>query len=147
MHKITGPAEGAGFSPDSEHLMSAGPPAQWQHSPGPEKSRADEHIAVKLYDILHRRTAFFGDGMFSDPAWAILLKLFIAQKAHQPVQIAQVREAAGIPAAAATRWMKILVQNGHVKQQGDSEDTTFTLTARASRTLAALLAEFEDRQA
>ena len=105
-----------------------------------------DNFVVKLYDLLHTRNVFFGDKIFGDPAWSILLKLFIAQGAGEPVRTAEICAAADIPPSAASRWIKILVQNGHVTQQGLAEDSVFTLTARASETLAALLGEVDGRR-
>lgn len=110
-----------------------------------DKCRVDEHIAVKLYDILQARREFFTDGIFGDPAWIILLKLFIAEKARETVRLVDVCTVADLPASAASRWMKILVQNGHVNGQGEGDGAVFTLTPQAHGKLATLFAGFEDR--
>lgn len=147
MQEVTGNLDKVAFPNDPECFDSS-PPAKELGGDAPrDKFRADEHLAVKLYDILQSRNALFTGGIFSDPAWTILLKLFISAKTAEPIRIAQIRAATDLTAAAAGRWMKILVQNGHVNQDGESEAAVFTLTQRSRQTLAALLWGAEDRPA
>lgn len=52
------------------------------------------------------RSEVFGDGLFSDPAWDILLELFAAQLAQRRVELSDL--AAIAPASTLARWVAVL---------------------------------------
>lgn len=89
----------------------------------------------KSYKIRRERDSLFVPGLFSDPAWDILLDLYISEKAGKKICITSACIAAGVPASTGLRWIAILVQNGYVEREEDPADArrsfvSLTPTAR-----------------
>lgn len=80
--------------------------------------------ALALYKARRARTAVFsGHGdLFGEPAWDILLDLFIAREAGRQVYVSSACIAADVPATTALRWLAILQQRGLVERCDDMAD-------------------------
>lgn len=80
--------------------------------------------ALALYRARRARTASFdGHGdLFGEPAWDILLDLFIAREAGRRVSVSSACIAADVPATTALRWLSALEQRGLVERQADPID-------------------------
>ena len=102
-------------------------------------------IAKQIYDIRNKRGQLFGSGLFSDPAWDILLDLYLAEEDHKEISITSACIAAGVPTSTGLRWITILIQNGHIERYEDHADARrsfLRLTDTARDTLEALLSPF-----
>lgn len=102
-------------------------------------------LARKIYDLRHKRDQFFHNGLFSDPAWDIILDLYISEADQKEISITSACIAAGVPASTGLRWITILIQNGHVERYEDSTDARrsfLRLTPSARDSLEALLSQF-----
>jgi hypothetical protein len=76
----------------------------------------------------------FPRGLFSDPAWDILLELYVAQSEGRPVTVRDACKAASVPETSGTRWLRILESRHLVKREGeipDQNDATVSLTRDA----------------
>lgn len=79
--------------------------------------------AIKLVShVVHaRRTRsdFFAPEIFSDPAWDILLVLFLAKVRGDGMTTNQLAKAAGASLSASVRWVDVLERTGLVQQKCD----------------------------
>jgi DNA-binding MarR family transcriptional regulator len=80
--------------------------------------------ALALYRSRRARAASFnGHGnLFGEPAWDILLDLFIAREAGRRVSVSSACIAADVPPTTALRWLSVLEQRGLVKRRADPSD-------------------------
>lgn len=80
-------------------------------------------IAKALYALRRRRDAATPvKGLFGEPAWDILLDLFIAHKSSMELQVSSVCLEAGVPSTTILRWIARLEREGLLYRQADSGD-------------------------
>lgn len=80
---------------------------------------------------LRERERLFGAGLFTDPAWTILLQLFVVGEEGRKAKAECLCAAAAVPEAVAIRCIALLVSAKLVKrraQSGDSAGTYLELT-------------------
>lgn len=77
--------------------------------------------AKYLYQLRRKREATFGD-LFGEPAWDILLDLYISESAGQSLVVSSVCIAACVPASTALRWIGRLVADGVLERRLDPFD-------------------------
>jgi DNA-binding MarR family transcriptional regulator len=81
-----------------------------------EKARA-------VYKTRRRRDAeFSGVDIFADPAWDMLLTLFIDGELGHDVSVSSACYAAHVPATTALRWVDRLAQRGLISRSADPFD-------------------------
>lgn len=100
--------------------------------------------ARRMYHLRRRRDASFGPELFSDPAWDILLVLFIARAEDRPMSISHACHAAAAPRSTALRWIRQLEQEGLLIRQGDRADgrrAYLRMSSRAAKKMRNLLRE------
>ena len=68
------------------------------------------------------RDEFFVSGLFSDPAWEILLDLFAAEFAQRRISVTSLGLAADVPSTTAQRWINALAEKGMVRRRQDPLD-------------------------
>ena len=68
--------------------------------------------ARQLYHSRRLRDRIFGSDLFADPAWDILLDLFIAQREDRKVTISSACAAASAPTSTAARHIAHLREGG-----------------------------------
>ena len=91
--------------------------------------------AKRLYHERRRRAAVFGgdDVLFGEPAWDILLDLFMAWSERRTVRIGDACVAAAVPKTTALRWLETLAQHCLIERTNDRSDARsgiVRLTAR-----------------
>ncbi|WP_157080968.1 hypothetical protein [Novosphingobium naphthalenivorans] len=104
-------------------------------------------IARRIYNIRQKREQFFSSGLFSDPAWDIILDLYMAEEDKKEICITSACIAAGVPTSTGLRWITILIQNGYVERHDDPADarrSLLRLTDAARDALEALLGQLGD---
>jgi hypothetical protein len=78
--------------------------------------------AAKVYRDRRRRETIAGTaGLFGEPAWDILLKLFVAACERRKVSVAAACAAADVPEAVALRWVAILENGGLILREGGAQ--------------------------
>ena len=77
-------------------------------------------------DARRQREQLFGADLFSDPAWDILLELFLAQVTQQRVATTDLGFAAGVPPTTALRWIDKLERAGWIARRKDPLDARRT---------------------
>lgn len=79
-------------------------------------------IAQAWLNASRLRDEMFGADLFSDPAWVILLHLFIGEKTGQPWSISSLCVASNLAQSTGLRWLLVLEKTGQVRRQPDSAD-------------------------
>lgn len=79
-------------------------------------------IAVAWVHAQAARDAAFGPGLFSDPAWNMLLDLYIQRSRGRSVPVSSLTIAAGTPATTALRWITLLEDRGLIAREPDLVD-------------------------
>ncbi|KUR76277.1 transcriptional regulator [Novosphingobium sp. Fuku2-ISO-50] len=79
--------------------------------------------AKLVYSARRRRDAAVGiSGLFGEPAWDILLDVYIAQKSRREIQVSSVCIEAGVPSTTILRWLARLEQEGLIYRASDNVD-------------------------
>ncbi|MBB3358603.1 MULTISPECIES: winged helix DNA-binding protein [unclassified Novosphingobium] len=80
-------------------------------------------IAKALYALRRRRDGVTPvKGLFGEPAWDILLDLYIAHKRGTELQVSSVCLEAGVPSTTILRWIARLEREGLLYRQADTGD-------------------------
>lgn len=83
------------------------------------------HVALarKAYAMRRKRQAIFGNpDLFGEPAWDILLDLFIAQGEGKSVSVSSACIGSAAPATTGLRWLGVLADEGLVVRENDPAD-------------------------
>lgn len=88
--------------------------------------RNDFHELIKIaqheYSQRSRRSNFFNTDLFGEPAWDILLDLFISKATKTRVSITSACIAAQVPQTTALRWIGLLEAEGLIIRIPDTND-------------------------
>lgn len=92
-----------------------------------DPGRKDHPIWVELarqtYEDRRRRSKIFqADDLFGEPAWDILLDLFIAAKERRSVSVTSACIGSAVPSTTALRWITILEKHGLLVREADPGD-------------------------
>lgn len=71
-----------------------------------------EDLIGWIMGIRRKRAQLFGDDLFSDPAWEILLELYSARLERRTLTLDKM--ASGSPVSTLTRWAGVLERRGLV---------------------------------
>ena len=81
------------------------------------------NIARRTYEDRRRRGPILGNGaLLGEPAWDILLDLYIAQATQQEVSVSSACIGSAAPATTGLRWLGVLQEAGLVTRINDDED-------------------------
>lgn len=80
------------------------------------------HVAKLGVAVRRRREKVFGEGLFSEPIWDILLDLFIARCEGIDVTVGNACLAASVPMTSALRYCQTLLERGIVYRERDRKD-------------------------
>ena len=69
-----------------------------------------------------KRNARFEHRLFLDPAWSILLDLYIQQGRHRRVGVSAVAGLDDIPQTTLLRWLTLLAEKGLIERSKDQRD-------------------------
>lgn len=78
--------------------------------------------ASRMAVARRRRYAYFGDRLFADPAWDILLELFLAELEHRAVPVTDLCGASNVPDTTILRWIRRLEIGGTIVRARDPVD-------------------------
>jgi DNA-binding MarR family transcriptional regulator len=107
----------------------------------------DADLLRRMLNARRARTKFFNPGLFADPAWDMLLDLYLAHLTHRRVSVTGLCSASQVPATTALRWIKTLEDDGLVSRHPDKFDgrrSFIELTAKAEQSLQRFFASLED---
>lgn len=122
-------------------------------APARESERRDSEAiatAKEIYRARRRRDQVLGHDLFGEPAWDILLDLFVAQQRGWRTPLSSVCVASAVPTTTAQRWIRELEARNLVRRTRDPNDgrrvyVALTETARAD--LEQLLTEIRPTRA
>jgi hypothetical protein len=93
----------------------------------------NDHVASLAAAILafrRSRSKILPPELFAEPAWDLLLELFVADAQGRRLTARQVCDRANVPPSVMSRWLKHLSQNSFVVGDGEGElDDLLTLSA------------------
>lgn len=112
-----------------------------------DAGRRDHPVWVELarqtYDDRRRRTKIFQtDDLFGEPAWDILLDLFIAAKERRSVSVTSACIGSAVPSTTALRWITILEKQGLLIREADPGDARRVYVKLSARGYGAMLDYF-----
>lgn len=93
----------------------------------------------------NRRVNFFSRAVFGEPAWDMLLSLYVTDP--KPMRFRDLVEMAGAPATTAMRWLEYLERERFVQRRSDPHDRRaicIELLNEGRDTLDAYFSSFDD---
>lgn len=99
-----------------------------------------------MIDDRARRLRYFDCGLFADPAWDILLDLFVAAMEGREVPVTDLCVASNVADSTVLRWIGRLVAHGMVCRRGDPGDRRRVLVALTEAGFLAMAGYFDDRR-
>ena len=69
-----------------------------------------------------RRRGIFGDFMFGEPAWDMLLALYISETSEGRNSVGSLASLSGAPASTAQRWLEVLIDRGLALREAHPTD-------------------------
>ncbi len=79
-------------------------------------------IAKRLYKARRTRSHFFAPGMFGEPAWDLLLDLYVARHEGRSVTTSSACLAGSTSQTTGLRWLKKLADAGLVERRACPDD-------------------------
>jgi DNA-binding MarR family transcriptional regulator len=105
--------------------LSTGPTASVRSAEFEARGDAPEVPAETVRAVIRARrlrSRYFGEELFADPAWDMLLDLLQAESSNLRVPVSSLCIAAAVPATTALRWLKTMVQEGIFVRRADPHD-------------------------
>ena len=99
----------------------------------------DPRLIRRIIRQRRSREQFFGQALFADPAWDMLLDLTAARAEHLRVSVTSLCIASGVPTTTALRWINQLFEVGLLQRVEDPDDrrrTFIVLSDRAADCMA-----------
>jgi DNA-binding MarR family transcriptional regulator len=103
-------------------------------------------VARRRYKQRRIRDRFLGGHLFREPAWDILLDLYVAEAEGKQISISSACGAAGLPTATGLRWLAKLEKEELIERipaGSDGRTVYVSLTAEARAKMTGLLSRFE----
>ncbi|MEO0057107.1 MAG: hypothetical protein RIT17_544 [Pseudomonadota bacterium] len=103
--------------------VAAEPATQNASQRGQRSERRYLAIARQAYALRRKRAVIFGNPeLFGEPAWDILLDLYIAQADGKPVSVSSACIGSAAPPTTGLRWLGVLADEGLVVRENDADD-------------------------
>lgn len=100
-------------------------------------------LARQTYVDRRRRSKIFqSEELFGEPAWDILLDLFIATKERRRVSVTSACIGSAVPSTTALRWISILERHGFLNREADPGDARRVYVRLSPRGYEAMLSYF-----
>lgn len=99
----------------------------------PPAASVDPQLVRQTIRGRRMRDAFFGAGLFEDPAWDMLLDLYAAELEGQRVSVSSLCIAAAVAPTTALRWIGKLTEAGMFERHPDAADRRRAFMALAPR--------------
>lgn len=111
-------------------------------------SSTSKHIAIDPREIRaiirsrRLREQVFGEGLFADPAWDMLLDLFATGLEGKQVSVSSLCLAAATPPTTALRWIAVLQKAGLVERDSDPYDKRRAFIRLSEKAVSAMRAYY-----
>lgn len=113
------------------------------HAGPPEDHPLWGELARQSYSDRRRRPKIFGtEDLFGEPAWDILLDLFIAAKERRRVSVTSACNGSAVPSTTALRWISLLEKQGLLLREADTSDARRIYVKLTARGYAAMVEYF-----
>lgn len=93
-----------------------------------------------------RGRSFGSEDLFGEPAWDMLLDLYIADFDHRAISVSSLCIAANVPTSTAMRWILLLQSRGLVERRGDDADKRRVYVHLTDAAKSALDRHFANRE-
>ncbi|MCK0128452.1 winged helix DNA-binding protein [Erythrobacter sp. F6033] len=106
-----------------------------------EQSARAEYVemARNLYTTRRKRESIFGNTeLFGEPAWDILLDLYVAHAENKKVSVSSACIGSASPSTTGLRWLGILAEQGLITREHDPEDQRRVLVRLSDAGLEAM---------
>jgi len=100
-------------------------PGEWQNDQAPSAANAriaPERLARRMIAARAARRTFFSPDLFADPAWDILLELYVLRYEQQRISVSSLCIAAAVPPTTALRWIDKLHSENMIQRIRDPLD-------------------------
>ena len=96
-------------------------------------------LARHAYALRRQRAAIFGTSdLFGEPAWDILLDLYIAQGESKAVSVSSACIGSASPPTTGLRWLAVLTEQGLIGRTADEQDHRRVMVHLTARGIAAM---------
>lgn len=124
------PAPAASRHADNGHELALGHSVERSHL---------LQLARQIYALRREREAIFGKAeLFGEPAWDILLDLYVAHVERKSVSVSSACIGSASPPTTGLRWLGILAEEGFVIREADPQDQRRVLVRLSDKGLAAM---------
>jgi DNA-binding MarR family transcriptional regulator len=101
-------------------------------------------LARDIFSIRERRRDFLSDQLLGEPAWDMMLALYVASLEERSITVSNLAADSGVPATTALRWLGALRARGFARSRRHKSDgrvTLLTLDAEGLGRMTALLTD------
>lgn len=91
-----------------------------------------------ILELRARRCRFFGDALFGEPAWEMLLELYDAKSRGRRESVSSLCFASGVPQTTALRWVSRLECDGWLTRSPDPKDARRFFVEATDKTITAM---------
>lgn len=105
-------------------------------------------IACRILEFRRSRATFLNAAMLGEPAYEMLLCLYVSEGAGDPMTPARLAELTDVPHSSALRWIDYLVDKELVTREAHPSDrraTVIDLTPKGKQALDALLQALHEK--
>lgn len=99
-------------------------------------------LAKMAYKSRRRRSKFFKSDLFAEPAWDILLDLYIARHEARVHSVSSASTAGNVPATTGLRWLQVLESEGLIVRRSDPASLKRTFVELSDTALRSMNAYF-----
>ena len=103
-------------------------------------------LAKALERGRHERELFFPPGLFGEPAWSLLLDLFVAHHEGRVLNTSGACFGANVPQTTGLRWLEKLDSAGLIERQPHPQDTRFVMIRLSAEGLARMTESMRNMQ-
>lgn len=116
---------------------------------GPDARIDHVKLAERIYRARRERERVFNDDIFADPAWDLLLDLFVRSARDEQISVSSACHGANVPEATALRYLKALTERKYVERTShpnDKRSTTLKMTPLANKLMIEWLEGFRSNR-
>lgn len=95
---------------------------QQSSAPATFNSEVLAQLVKEIVRSRRQRDKLFGSELFGEPAWDILLELFVAEQSRRKLSVTSACLASAVPPTTAIRWVEKLEKDGWVRRENDPRD-------------------------
>lgn len=96
-------------------------------------------MAKRTYAIRRKRSSIFGNpDLFGEPAWDILLDLYVAHVEQKPVSVSSACIGSAAPPTTGLRWLGVLAEENLIVREQDPDDQRRVLVRLTERGVEAM---------